>query len=170
MFHEANCSHSYATNANHNYAASCHALWMKEPISQRIKRHRKQRGLTQQQVGDAIGVSRVAVSRWESGSIKDMKRENLIGMARLFQITLDELLDTVTTIGDQVADDPDELVLLEHFRHLTPHQKRAMLTICRTFVEDIEAGTQPSLGTAKDGSERRNSPPPPQNQKNSKWG
>lgn len=92
MFHVADCNHSYQDNANHNYAQSCNDGYMRESLSKRIKRYRKNCGLTQQQVGDALGISRVAVSKWESGDTKDLKRANLIGISKLFGVSLNELL------------------------------------------------------------------------------
>lgn len=59
----------------------------------KIKRLRLDKGVTQQQLADAIGISRVAVSKWESGETKDLKRENLIGIAKFFGMTLAEVLD-----------------------------------------------------------------------------
>lgn len=71
---------------------------MNEPIANRIKRYRLAAGLTQAEVGNAVGVSRVAVGKWESGQTKDMKRENLLGMAKLFKCSLEELLSGVDYI------------------------------------------------------------------------
>lgn len=59
----------------------------------KIKRLRSERRLTQQNVADALGISRVAVSKWESGDTKDLKRDNLVGLSKLFGVTLAELLD-----------------------------------------------------------------------------
>ena len=59
----------------------------------KIKQLRQEKGVTQQQLADAIGISRVAVSKWESGETKDLKRENLIGIAKFFGMTLAEVLD-----------------------------------------------------------------------------
>lgn len=72
---------------------------MKKTISMKIRELRKDRKLTQQQVADAIGISRVAVSKWESGETKDLKRDSLIGLSVLFNVTLNELLDAETTSG-----------------------------------------------------------------------
>lgn len=36
-------------------------------LNERITQARKQAGLTQEQLGEALGVSRQAVSKWESG-------------------------------------------------------------------------------------------------------
>ncbi len=59
----------------------------------KIKKLRTERKLTQQQVADALGISRVAVSKWESGDTKDLKRDNLVGLTKLFNVSLEELLD-----------------------------------------------------------------------------
>jgi SOS-response transcriptional repressor LexA len=66
---------------------------MKETPNMKIKRLRTEKGVTQQQLADAIGISRVAVSKWESGDTKDLKRDNLIGIAKFFGITIADLLD-----------------------------------------------------------------------------
>ena len=41
-------------------------------FAQRLKRYRRERGLTQQELADRIGVSNKSVSRWESGSYPDV--------------------------------------------------------------------------------------------------
>jgi len=40
---------------------------MEQSFSERLKRYRKERNLTRQQLADALGVSNKSVSRWESG-------------------------------------------------------------------------------------------------------
>lgn len=60
-------------------------------LGQRIQELRKQAGLSQEGLGEALGVSRQAVSKWESdGGIPEL--DTLIAMSRLFQITIGELL------------------------------------------------------------------------------
>lgn len=71
---------------------------MKESIGERIRRLRTEASLSQQRVADAVGVSRVAVTKWESGQTKDMRHESLIGLAKLFGITLGELLSGVSDV------------------------------------------------------------------------
>lgn len=54
---------------------------------------RKRRGYSQEELGEKIGVSRQAVSKWERAeSSPDI--DNLISLAKLYGITIDELLDT----------------------------------------------------------------------------
>ena len=60
-------------------------------ISDRIQSLRKARGITQEQLADAVGVSRQAVSKWEAEqSVPDLER--VVAMAEYFDVTTDYLL------------------------------------------------------------------------------
>lgn len=56
-----------------------------------IKRHRMECQMTQEFVAEALGVSRQAVSKWESGA-SDPSTSNLSALAKLFGTTAEELL------------------------------------------------------------------------------
>ena len=56
-----------------------------------IKRHRMECKMTQEFVTDALGVSRQAVSKWESG-VSDPSTSNLSALAKLFGTTAEEIL------------------------------------------------------------------------------
>ncbi len=56
-----------------------------------LKLHRTQCGMTQQFVAEALGVSRQAVSKWESGSASP-STANLMALAKLFDLAPEELL------------------------------------------------------------------------------
>jgi transcriptional regulator with XRE-family HTH domain len=47
--------------------------------------------MTQEFVAESLGVSRQAVSKWESGSA-DPSTSNLVALAKLFGVTPEELL------------------------------------------------------------------------------
>ena len=60
-------------------------------IANRLAQQRKDRGLSQEQLAEQLGVSRQAVSKWERAeSAPDT--DNLIALAQLYQISIDELL------------------------------------------------------------------------------
>lgn len=60
-------------------------------ISDRIQSQRKAKGITQEQLADAVGVSRQAVSKWEAEqSVPDLER--VVAMAEYFDVTTDYLL------------------------------------------------------------------------------
>ena len=50
--------------------------------------------MTQEFVAESLGVSRQAVSKWESGS-SDPSTSNLIALAKLFNVSVEELLQNV---------------------------------------------------------------------------
>lgn len=56
-----------------------------------LKRRRTECKMTQEFVAEALGVSRQAVSKWESGA-SDPSAANLIALAKLFGTTPEELL------------------------------------------------------------------------------
>lgn len=60
-------------------------------LGQRIQAHRTRLGLSQEGLGDKLGVSRQAVSKWEAdGAVPDT--DKLIALSKLFELTLNELL------------------------------------------------------------------------------
>ena len=59
-----------------------------------LKRHRADCKMTQEFVAESLGVSRQAVSKWESGK-SDPSTSNLIALAGLFGTTAEELLKEI---------------------------------------------------------------------------
>ncbi len=81
-------------------------------IANRLVNLRKENGLSQEQLAEKIGVSRQAVSKWERSEASP-DTDNLIMLARLYQISLDELLRTEDEIPipepeEPSAPDPEE--------------------------------------------------------------
>lgn len=63
-----------------------------ETMGDRIKHLRLAKGWTQEQLGDRVGVSRVAVSQWESGETKNIKNVTFRRLVRELGTTDDYLL------------------------------------------------------------------------------
>lgn len=64
-------------------------------LGQILKSHREQCHMTQELVAQSVGVSRQAVSKWESGAAEP-NTTNLIALAELFGTTAPDLLREVT--------------------------------------------------------------------------
>ncbi|MGN0642231.1 MAG: helix-turn-helix transcriptional regulator [Huintestinicola sp.] len=63
-----------------------------------LKKLRKAKGLSQEQVAERLNVSRQAVAKWENGeSLPDIY--NCQALAELYDITVDSLLGTITNSG-----------------------------------------------------------------------
>ena len=87
---------------------------MNETIGSRIAKHRKEKGMTQEELANIIGVSSQAVSKWENdASCPDISL--LPKLAKELGITTDELLtgktDAVRMVPVQERKSLDELTL-----------------------------------------------------------
>lgn len=68
-------------------------------ISDRILELRRQKGISQEELADKLGVSRQAVSKWESEqSVPEM--EKIIAMSEFFDVTTDYLLKGIEPIKE----------------------------------------------------------------------
>jgi len=81
-------------------------------------------GLTLEEIGEACGVSKTTVHKWETGYIQNMRRDKIAALANILQIPPYELIN--------VHDDPEsfteqELQLLHRFRKLSEDGKSYIL-------------------------------------------
>ncbi|MGN0387131.1 MAG: helix-turn-helix domain-containing protein [Lachnospiraceae bacterium] len=85
-------------------------------VADRIQNLRKTKGISQEQLADAIGVSRQAVSKWESEqTMPDL--DKVILMSEYFGVTTDYLLKGIEPAGEiehmTVGDIIDKKILTE---------------------------------------------------------
>lgn len=73
-------------------------------FSEKLTSLRRQRGLSQEALGDLVGVSRQAISKWETGQTTP-ETGKLIELARVFEISTDELLG-LSVNGGQTSAEP----------------------------------------------------------------
>lgn len=85
-------------------------------IGNKIRELRMSHNMTQAELGDVVGVSMQAVSKWERGGAPDI--HVLISIARYFGLTMDELLGLVPDSSGQLSD-----VLFSTLLHSTSQNK-----------------------------------------------
>ena len=77
----------------------------------RLYELRKQKGLSQEELAEKLGVSRQAVSKWERSEASP-DTDNLIALAKIYDLTLDELIygknDSDNTTAESEAEAKDE--------------------------------------------------------------
>ena len=66
-------------------------------ISKLIKEQREKLNLTLKEIANFVGVSEGTVSRWESGEIKNMKRNKIAKLSQILQISPLELTGISTS-------------------------------------------------------------------------
>ena len=95
-----------------------------ETIGERIKRLRKEKKLTQSQLGEFLGVEKSAVAKWENGRTKNLKRETIQAMAQLFGVRPSYILE-----GEdyKIMLNQQEIILVQQFREADEQQKQLVL-------------------------------------------
>lgn len=91
-----------------------------------IKKARTEKGLTQEELAEKVGVKKSAVAKWENGRVSEIKRSNLKNLADALNLNPNELLgDTYT--GEQEKPVTDD--------GLTEGQRK-LIAFARTVPED----------------------------------
>lgn len=148
-----------------------------ETLGEKIRRLREKRGFTQGEVADACLVSRVAVTKWESGDTENIKLGNLYRLCQKLQIDVVDLLGWKSPSGVDsrfVAEDShqyateakrepvndlsgDEQQLLDLYRQALPQMRSAILASAAALAEHPVK----TKGVARPGDLRRKVDPKP---------
>jgi len=116
-------------------------------MGERIRMLREGLHMTQEELGEKIGVKKAAVNKYETGDVENIKRSSLFIMAELFGVSPSYLLgwDGAETIEDSTAEkiQVDELIekayggktveLVKIFQQLNDEGKQK---VC-DFVSDL---------------------------------
>ena len=81
-------------------------------IGEKIKSRRLELRLTLEQVGDAVGVGKSTVRKWEQGMIRNMRRDKIEKLARILEMDpVDFIVETPTvyTFREDTITFPQEL-------------------------------------------------------------
>ena len=91
-------------------------------LGERIKAFRKNAGMSQEKVAELVGVSRQAVTKWESGKSAP-STDNLFKLAEIFGTTVDLLLDSESG-GKTAAEELYDLYRQEEEKRLSDRRRR----------------------------------------------
>lgn len=91
-------------------------------LGQRMKILRKAAGMTQQQVADALGVSRPAIAFWETGR-EGSARKHIPKLAALFGVDPEIFLTGYVQADIPLIVSPDECDMIKLYRMLDPSRK-----------------------------------------------
>ena len=116
-------------------------------IGQRIKQARlahKPRKMTQQQLADAVGVSRPSVTHWETGDSRMLEGDNLVRAARALGVATEWLLyGTGPGPGEPRAEkknplglDEETLLMAQAFQSLSSSNR----SVVRSVIDSLRAG------------------------------
>lgn len=97
-----------------------------------LKILRKEKGLTQTQLANAVGLGRQAYAYYEKGE-REPSPETLCKLADFFGVTVDELLGRTPQLFDDARVPKTEVQ--ELFDQLTAHQKDLVLERMRAYID-----------------------------------
>ena len=125
---------------------------MSSLMGDRIRALREARGMTQDELGEKLGVQKSAIRKYEKGSVENIKRSSIKIMADLFQVSplylmgLDESANAPELPPPRPAFNARERTIIKKYRALDKHGQRAVDTIldleyarCATDSDEIEA-------------------------------
>ena len=114
-------------------------------MGERIRRLREKENMSQEALGQCLGVGKTAIFKYEQGEVVNIPRHKIEKMARLFNVTPDYILaysddEKELYLSDEMLKDfiigkcgADALNLLEKFSMLTDPYKRKLLMLCEEF-------------------------------------
>jgi len=81
-------------------------------FGKKLQLRRKELGMTLEDVGQAVGVGRSTVLRWEKGMIKNMRRDKIAALAKVLQMSPLEFIrfrtDPNLQLSVKVSSDEDQ--------------------------------------------------------------
>ena len=107
-----------------------------------IKSRRLELGLTLEQVGNAVGVGKSTVRKWETGNIQNMRRDKIALLADVLRMSPAELIDIDGPEFGQNNLTPSEKRLVQAYRAANPVFRDVALKI----LEDNPAEVGEKMG------------------------
>lgn len=117
-------------------------------MGDRIRSLRKKFGMTQKELADKLGVTKTIVNRYESGTIKNIKRSSIEIMCNLFNTSASYLLG-IEELEDSLA---KETKLIEQIQEFYGKEAVDLLEL---FTRLNEAGKQKVISYADDMTENQ---------------
>lgn len=108
-----------------------------ESLGERLSRLRKERGYTQAELAEKIGINRVLISDYERNRIRP-HYEMIIHLAKAFGVTTDELLGVKSAKNNGSKPSLKILRRLKNIENLPPSQQKVLLKTIDTFLKAEE--------------------------------
>lgn len=110
-------------------------------IGEKIKKARLEKGLTQEALGDLLGVQKSAIAKYESGRVVNIKRSTLQKISEILGIRPAELITDIekdpvgtATLHAAILMDRDFSELYEDFKLLDEAQRKIVKDLVRNLA------------------------------------
>ena len=107
-------------------------------IGQKIKKARLERGLTQQELGDMVGVQKSAIAKYENGRVVNIKRNTLHKIAEVLnmrpsELMFDESPKDTANLHVRIITDYELMDALKDYYLLSEENKRIVRDLIRNL-------------------------------------
>ena len=102
-------------------------------LGDKIKMLREQKNMTLEELGNAVGVGKSTVRKWENGMIKNMGRDKIAALAAVLQMSAVEFVPSITET-EISTEDKERLEML----HQNPRLGLLFDRTARMTSEDVE--------------------------------
>lgn len=112
-------------------------------IGRRIKEARLASGLTQQQLGDIVGVQKSAIAKYESGRVVNIKRDVLTKMAEALDVGLywligiEETAEGTADLHAKIALDIELVRSIKSYYNLSESNQSMIRTLIKELAKAL---------------------------------
>jgi transcriptional regulator with XRE-family HTH domain len=108
-----------------------------ERMADRIKRLRLENKMTQEELGNVIGVQKSAIRKYESGAVQNIKRTSIKKMADCFGVSPSYLLgyEDSEDVAEEQEETPEEKRMNELFKSVPKENQKELLDLIETALK-----------------------------------
>ena len=110
-------------------------------VGDRIRKARREKGLTQEDLGMLLGLQKSAIAKYENGRIVNIKHNTLIKIVEILGIPLNELIcnapeKEMENIQERVIQDIELLSVLKEYYKLSVENRKLVRSIILNLEKD----------------------------------
>lgn len=109
-------------------------------LGQKIKQARLQKGLTQEELGNIVGLQKSAIAKYENGRVVNIKRSTLQKLAKALDLRGSDLIiesnpKEAATLHARVLTDTELMMSIEQYYELSEEKKKMVRDLIRSLAE-----------------------------------
>jgi transcriptional regulator with XRE-family HTH domain len=109
-------------------------------LGQKIKQARIQKGLTQEELGNIVGLQKSAIAKYENGRVVNIKRSTLQKLAKALDLRGSDLIiesnpKEAATLHARVLTDTELMLSIEQYYELSDEKKKMVRDLIRSLAE-----------------------------------
>jgi len=113
-------------------------------MSKTFHERRKELGLTLEEIGQQVGVGKSTVRKWETGMIENMKRDKIVALAKILQVSPVSIVDNDFTGIEELDVKPNITTL---YNQLEPPRQDSVYNYATEQLNEQQYGIMPLCET-----------------------